>query len=42
MEGDCNGEFYTICILDVTDISKGRVLAGTAEAMFTLKLPGDN
>jgi DNA-directed RNA polymerase II subunit RPB7 len=36
MEGDCNGEFYTICILDVTDISKGRVLPGTAEAMFTL------
>lgn len=36
MEGDCNGEFYTICILDVTDISKGRVLSGTAEAMFTL------
>lgn len=36
MEGECNGEFYTICILDVTDISKGRVLPGTAEAMFTL------
>ena len=36
MEGDCNGEFYTICILDVTDISKGKVLPGTAEAMFTL------
>ena len=36
MEGDCNGEFYTICILDVTDISRGRVLPGTAEAMFTL------
>jgi DNA-directed RNA polymerase II subunit RPB7 len=35
-EGACNGEFYTICILDVTDISKGKVLPGTAEAMFTL------
>lgn len=36
MEGSCNGEYYIICILDVTNFSKGRVLAGTAEAMFTL------
>lgn len=36
VEGSCNGEFYTICILDVTDISKGKVLPGVAAATFTL------
>ena len=36
MEGSCNGEYYIICILDVSHFSAGKVLAGNAEAMFTL------
>lgn len=36
MEGSCNGEYYIICIMDVIDISLGKVEPGTGNAEFTM------
>lgn len=37
MEGSCNGEYYIICILDIQDISLGKVQPGTGAAEFTIE-----
>ena len=36
LEGHCNGEFYIICIMDVTNISAGKVMPGSGRAYFTM------
>ena len=36
MEGSCNGEYYIICVIDITTISPGRVKPGRGEAVFTI------
>lgn len=36
MEGSCNGEYYIICVIDVSKISPGRVKPGRGEAIFTI------
>ena len=36
LEGSCNGEYYIVCIMDVHDISPGKVRPGTGEAQFTI------
>jgi DNA-directed RNA polymerase II subunit RPB7 len=36
MEGSCNGEYYIICVIDIFNISPGRVKAGRGEANFTI------
>lgn len=36
MEGSCNGEFFIICIMDIQDISLGKVRPGTGVADFTI------
>jgi len=36
MEGSCNGEYYIICIMDIYNISPGKVRAGSGEAHFTI------
>lgn len=36
MEGSCNGEYYIICIMDINNISAGRVAPGAGVAQFTI------
>lgn len=36
-EGTCNGQYYTICVVDPYDISEGRVLPGIAKAEYTIR-----
>lgn len=36
MEGSCNGEYYIICVIDIFNISPGRVKPGRGEANFTI------
>ena len=36
LEGSCNGEYYIVCIMDVYDISPGKIRAGTGEAQFIM------
>lgn len=36
MEGSCNGEYYIICIMDIYEISAGKVRPGTGFAEFTI------
>ena len=36
MEGSCNGEYYIVCILDIFNISAGKVRPGSGEAFFTI------
>ena len=36
MEGSCNGEYYIICIMDIYNISAGKVRTGTGVADFTI------
>ena len=36
MEGSCNGEYYIICIMDIYNISAGKVRPGTGIAEFTI------
>ncbi|ETN44294.1 uncharacterized protein HMPREF1541_10474 [Cyphellophora europaea CBS 101466] len=36
MEGSCNGEYYIICVIDIYNISPGRVKPGRGEANFTI------
>ena len=36
MEGSCNGEYYIVCIMDIYDISPGKVRPGSGEAFFTI------
>ena len=37
VEGTCNGSYYIICVMDITDISPGRVVPGSAFAEYTIK-----
>ena len=36
MEGSCNGEYYIICVLDVSHISAGRIKPGRGDANFVI------
>lgn len=36
MEGSCNGEYYIVCIMDIYNISAGKVVPGTGSAFFTI------
>lgn len=36
MEGTCNGEYYTICIMDIYKISAGKIHPGAGRADFTI------
>lgn len=36
MEGSCNGEYYIVCIMDIYEISKGKVRPGTGIAEYTI------
>ncbi|CAF9921015.1 MAG: hypothetical protein GOMPHAMPRED_002202 [Gomphillus americanus] len=37
VEGTCEGFYYNICVLDIVDISEGRVLPSTALAEFIVR-----
>lgn len=37
LEGSCNGEYYIVCIMDITNISPGNVRPGSGEAHFTIQ-----
>ena len=37
LEGSCNGEYYIICIMDIHDISLGKIRPGTGEASFIIQ-----
>ena len=37
MEGSCNGEYYIVCIMDVYDISPGKVRPNRGEALFNIR-----
>lgn len=36
MEGSCNGEYYIVCIMDIYNVSAGKVVPGTGSAFFTI------
>ena len=36
LEGSCNGEYYIVCIMDIYNISPGKVRPGSGEALFTI------
>jgi DNA-directed RNA polymerase II subunit RPB7 len=36
MEGSCNGEYYVVCIMDIYNISPGKVTPGSGEATFVI------
>ncbi|KPI45299.1 DNA-directed RNA polymerase II subunit rpb7 [Cyphellophora attinorum] len=36
MEGTCNGEYYIICVMDITNLSEGKVKLGRGEANFVI------
>ncbi|RMD42654.1 hypothetical protein DV735_g2479, partial [Chaetothyriales sp. CBS 134920] len=36
MEGHCNGEYYIVCIMDIHNISPGKIQPGLGEAHFTI------
>jgi|SRR5271169_3757513 DNA-directed RNA polymerase II subunit RPB7 len=36
MEGSCNGEYYVVCIMDIYNISPGKVMPGSGEATFVI------
>lgn len=36
MEGSCNGEYYVVCIMDIYNISPGKLRPGRADAFFTI------
>lgn len=36
LEGSCNGEYYIVCIMDIYNISAGRVRPGSGDAHFTI------
>jgi DNA-directed RNA polymerase II subunit RPB7 len=36
LEGSCNGEYYIVCIMDIYNISPGKVRPGSGEAHFTI------
>jgi hypothetical protein len=37
LEGSCNGEYYIVCIMDISSISPGRVRPGSGDALFTIQ-----
>ena len=37
MEGSCNGEYYIVCIMDIFDISPGKVRPNRGEAQFIIQ-----
>jgi DNA-directed RNA polymerase II subunit RPB7 len=37
VEGLCTGQYYIICVVDVKEISEGKVLPGTGVAEYTLR-----
>ncbi|KAI9790178.1 MAG: DNA-directed RNA polymerase II subunit [Peltula sp. TS41687] len=36
VEGTCNGQYYVVCVMDVYDITEGRILPGSGVAEFTV------
>ncbi|EXJ57243.1 hypothetical protein A1O7_07590 [Cladophialophora yegresii CBS 114405] len=36
LEGSCNGEYYIVCIMDIYNISPGKVVPGLGEAIYTI------
>lgn len=36
LEGSCNGEYYIVCIMDISSISAGKVRPGSGEAHFVI------
>lgn len=37
VEGTCDGNYYTICVVDIVDISDGKVVSGTGVAEYTIR-----
>ena len=37
VEGTCNGTYYIICVVDIVDISEGKVSPGTGIAEYTIR-----
>ena len=37
VEGTCNGSYYVICVIDVSDVSDGRIVPGLGVAEYTVK-----
>ena len=37
LEGSCNGEYYIVCIMDIYNISPGKIMPGSGEAQFTIR-----
>ena len=36
LEGSCNGEYYIVCIMDIYNVSPGKLRPGTGFAQFTI------
>lgn len=36
LEGSCNGEYYVVCIMDIYNISPGKLRPGRGEAYFKI------
>jgi len=36
IEGTCTGNYYIICVLDILDVSKGRIVPGSGLVEFTI------
>lgn len=37
VEGTCNGQYYIICVVDIIEISEGRVMPGTGIANYIVR-----
>ena len=37
VEGTCNGSYYIVCVVDISETSEGRVVPGSAVAEYTVK-----
>ena len=37
VEGTCTGSYYIVCVVDIGDISEGRVVPGSAVAEYTIR-----
>jgi DNA-directed RNA polymerase II subunit RPB7 len=36
VEGSCTGEYYVVCVIDIYNISPGKVKPSRGEAVFTI------
>ena len=37
VEGTCNGSYYIICVVDVSEWSEGRIVPGSGFAEYTVR-----